>query len=388
MPEKTNVTIRIKTSRHDLRSELEGIISGLGGFSIQSPDEAGSCDIFILDIEGETEKEFQFVYYLLNVGIARDVFLTSRSIDPDILLQALRSGVKEYLQQPINKEEVKNALLRYSKRQEDTVVKPVDKKKGKIVNILGSKGGIGTTTVAVNLATNLIRLEGVKQVVLIDMNLLFGEVPLFLGIDHVFNWMEIAKNISRVDSTYLMGILHKHSSGVYVLPSPTRVIEDNVVSPQDIELLLVLMQTMFDYIVIDSGQSLDNISMRLLKISDLVLLVSILSLPCLVNVKRLVETFRDLGYPKDDNLKIIVNRFVKKSDISIKDAEKSLAKSIFWQISNDYLTTMSAINQGKSLHDADPEAEISKNFRQLATTIAGASKKEEKKKTSLLGIRL
>jgi pilus assembly protein CpaE len=387
MPED-RVSIRIKTNRDDLRSELEGIISGLGAFSIQRPDETGSCDIFILDMEGEAEKEFQFVYYLLNVGIANDVYLTCRSINPDILIQALRSGVKEFFQQPINKEEVKDALLRYSKRQENSRVKPVDKKKGKIIDVLGSKGGIGTTTVAVNLATNLVQLEGVKQVALIDMNLLFGEIPLFLGIEHVFNWVEIAKNISRVDPTYLMGILYKHSSGVYVLPSPTRLIEDNIVSPQDIELLLVLMKTMFDYIVIDSGQSLDNISKSLLKISDLVLLVSVLSLPCLINVKRLVETFRDLGFPKDESLKIVINRFLKKSEISLKDAENSLGKSIFWHITNDYQTTMSAINQGKSLHNADPDAEISKDYRHFASTIAGISKKEEKKKSSLLGIRL
>ena len=380
MPD-VGVSIRIKTNRDDLRSELEGIISGLGAYSIQRPDETGSCDIFILDMEGETEKEFQFVYYILNAGIAHDVYLTSRSLNPDILIQALRSGVKEFFQQPINKEEVKNALLRFSKHKESNGVKPAVKKKGKIIDVLGSKGGVGTTTVAVNLATNLVQLEGVKQVALIDMNLLFGEIPLFLGIEHVFNWVEVAKNISRVDSTYLMGILYKHSSGVYVLPSPTRLIDDHIVSPQVIELLLALMQTMFDYIVIDSGQSLDNISKSILKISDMVLLVSVLSLPCLINVKRLVETFRTLGFPKDESLKIVINRFLKKSEISIKDAENSLGKRIFWNISNDYQTTMSAINQGKSLRNTDPEAEISKNYRQLASTIVEISKEEEKKKT-------
>ena len=374
-----NVSIRIKTKNTDLKSELEGIISGLDNFSIQGPDETGTCDIFILDMEEETEKEFQFVYYLLHTGVANEVYLTSQSMNPDMLIQALRTGVKEFFPQPLKKEEVKRALLKFSKQQESTGEKTVVKKKGKVITVLGSKGGIGTTTIGVNLATSLARLEAAKQVALIDMNLLFGEIPLFLGIEHVFNWLEIAKNITRVDATYLMGILYKHSSGVYVLPSPTRLIDDNVVSPQVIELLLGLMQTMFDYIVIDSGQSLDNISKSILKKSDLVLLVSLLSLPSLINVKRLAETFRVLGFPRDESLRIVINRFLKKSEISLKDAENSLSRKIFWTIPNDYQTTVSAINQGKSLHNIDPESEINKNYMQFASAIAGTSKGGEKK---------
>lgn len=381
-----NVSIRIKTQREDLKSELEGIISGLGDFSIQKLDETGSCDIFILDMEEETEKEFQFVYYLLTTGAAHEVYITSRSMKPDILIQALRTGVKEFIPQPLDKEEVRSTLLRYSRRKESAGEKPIVKKKGKVINVLGSKGGVGTTTVAVNLATGLVQSKGVTQVALIDMNLLFGEIPLFLGIEHGFNWLEVAKNITRVDATYLMGILHKHSSGVYVLPSPTRLIDDHIVSPQVIELLLGLMQTMFDYIVVDSGQSLDNLSKSILKKSDTVLLVSLLSLPCLINVKRLVETFRDLGFPRDESLKIVINRFLKKSEISLKDAEKSLSKKIFWNIPNDYQTAVSAINQGKSLRTIAPESEISKNYVDFASAIAGISKEEEKKKASFFGL--
>jgi pilus assembly protein CpaE len=236
---------------------------------------------------------------------------------------------------------------------------------------------VGTTTLAVNLATSLAELEGSPLVALIDMNLLFGEIPLFLDVKSVFNWGEVARNISRLDSTYLMSILSKHSSGVHVLPSPTGLDGVNVATPEIIEKLLGLMQNVFDFIVIDGGQSLDEISLKILEVSHTVLLVAILSLPCLTNIRRLLWMFQKLGYPQAENIKIIVSRYHKKSVISLKEAEETLNKKIFWLVPNDYSTTMSAINQGKTLSKVAQGAEVTKNLAELASAF---SEKEERKK--------
>jgi pilus assembly protein CpaE len=176
-----------------------------------------------------------------------------------------------------------------------------------------------------------------------------------------------------------MSILSKHSSGVYVLPSPTGLDGVNVANPEIIEKLLGLMRNVFDYIVIDGGQALDDISLKILEMSDLVLLVAILSLPCLTNVKRLLWIFQKLGYPRQEDMKIVINRHHKKDAvISLKEAEESINQKIFWFIPNDYPTTMSAINQGRTLLSAAPGAEVSKNLRELASRFT--EKEEEKKK--------
>jgi len=215
---------------------------------------------------------------------------------------------------------------------------------------------------------------------LIDMNLLFGEIPIFLNIESVFNWGEIARNISRLDSTFLMSILFKHSSGVYVLPSPTGLDGVNVANPEIIEKLLGLMRNVFDYIVIDGGQALDDISLKILEMSDLVLLVAILSLPCLTNVKRLLWIFQKLGYPRQEDMKIVINRHHKKNAvISLKEAEESINQKIFWFIPNDYPTTMSAINQGRTLLSVAPGAEVSKNLRELASRFTEREEEEKEK---------
>jgi pilus assembly protein CpaE len=181
-----------------------------------------------------------------------------------------------------------------------------------------------------------------------------------------------------LDATYLMSILSKHSSGIYVLPSPTGLDGVNVANPEIIEKLLGLMRNVFDYIVIDGGQALDDISMKILEMSDMVLLVAILSLPCLTNVKRLLWIFQKLGYPRQEDIRIIINRHHRKlTVITPNEAEESINQKIFWFIPNDYPTTMSAINQGKTLVAVAPGAEVSKNIKELASQFI---EKEEKEK--------
>ena len=171
--------------------------------------------------------------------------------------------------------------------------------KGTVFTVFGAKGGVGTTTIAVNLATGLARLDGNYSVALLDMNILSGEVPLFLNVKPTFNWAEVARNISRLDATYLMSLLQRHASGVHVLPAPVRLAEEIGAAPE-IEKVLELMQSMFDFLVIDGGQCWGAYPDILIGISDKVLLVAIPSLPGVISLKRLIEAFHDLGYPPED----------------------------------------------------------------------------------------
>jgi pilus assembly protein CpaE len=363
------ILVKFEVKQQKVREELEEVISSLEGFHIDTSNEPISCDLLILEIGEDLKKEFQLIHNIQDSGMAREIFLTSSRFDPDLLIQVLRAGAKEFFPQPIKKEEVKVALLKLGERREKGRFEGGEKKKeGKIIDVIGSKGGVGNTTIAVNLAASLIEQAGSPLVALIDMNLLFGEIPIFLNIESGFNWGEIARNISRLDSTFLMSILSKHSSGIYVLPSPTGLDGVNVATPEIIEKLLGLMRNVFDYIVIDGGQALDDISLKILEMSDTVLLVAILSLPCLTNVKRLLWIFQKLGYPQQKDIKILINRHHrKKAVISAKEAEESISQKIFWFVPNDYPTTMSAINQGKTLGSVAPGAEVSKNMRELAS---------------------
>ena len=377
--ELTTLKVRLEIKDESIRQEFTRIVSSVEGFATYGPGDSGTADLLILQLGDHPEEEIRQVQQIVSSGRASEVFLTSKLIKQEILIEAMRAGVKEFFPQPVNKEEVKRALQKL--RGQWSAQRPQKddgpKKQGRIINVIGSKGGVGTTTVAVNLATSLAEEDRKKMVALIDMNLLFGEIPLFLSIESVFDWMEVAKNISRIDSTYLLSVMSRHNSGVHVLPSPAKVLDEYRVTPQVIEALLVQMRTMFDYIVIDSGQVLDDISRTILKLSDSLIVVTLLSLPCLINVKRLTEHFHKFGYPQDEDIQILVNRHHKRSMISLEDAEKSLKKRVFWNVPNDFQTTMSAINQGKPLSVMDSASEITASFRELAALISGKSQKKK-----------
>jgi len=374
------ILIRLEINQPKVKEDLEEVISSMEEFELQQSGAPSPCDVLILEIGEDPKKEFQLIHKIQDSGVVREIFLTSSHLEPNLLLQALRAGAKEFFSQPIKKDEIKEALLKFRERREKTKFDGDKKKKGKIIDIIGSKGGVGNTTIAVNLATSLIESGRSPLVALIDMNLLFGEIPIFLNIESGFNWGEVARNITRLDSTYLMSILFKHSSGVYVLPSPTGLDGVNVATPEIIALLLGVMRNVFDYIVIDGGQAIDDISLKILEMSETVLLVGILSLPCLTNLKRLLWIFQKLGYPQQDIIKIIINRHQeKKSVISLTEAEESINQKIYWFVPNDYPTTMSAINQGKTLSSVAPGAEVSKNLRELAAHLIEKSQKEKGK---------
>lgn len=375
---------KIETKTAGLRKALEEIILSVDSFQVQSSNDTRRPDLLIFELGSETDKEFSLIHSLLEEDVVGEIFLTSRSSDPSVILQALRAGAKEFFPHPIKKEELVQALVKFRQRREKAEAGETVRN-GRIVQILGSKGGVGTTTVAVNLAIALAAQENIQSVALVDMNLLFGEIPLFLEIQPNYHWGEIAKNIDRLDSTFLMNILTKHSSGIHVLPSPTKLNGHGNATPVIVQHMLNFMQKMFDFIIVDGGQSLDESSLKILEMSDTVLLISILSLPCLSNTNKLLRSFNDLGIFKNDAIKIVINRYIKNSEITLKDAKAAIKKDILWTIPNDYISTISAINQGKSLSQIAPKAAVTESFGHFAELLSKGEVQQKKGRMRFFG---
>ena len=377
--------IKLQTVNTKLEKQLEKTLRSTQGFLVQGQDDTTQADLLILELGENPEKDFQLLQSLVNLDAVGEVFLISKNHEPSILLQAMRMGVKEVLSDPINEQEIRQALERFKARRGKSAGREPSKD-GQIIDVVGSKGGVGTTTVAVNLAVNLSEMRDVHSVALVDMNMLFGEIPLFLEIKpDKYNWGEIAKNIERLDATFLMNALYKHGSGVHVLPSPAYLNGHHAATPENMGRLLDLMKSLFDFVVVDGGQSVDDTSLRILEMSDLVLLISNLSLPCLSNTKKLLNSFYDLGYPSKERIRVVINRYLKNSEISLKDVEEGIDQEIFWTIPNDYRTTVSAINQGKALCEVASRASVTKNLRKLTGTLMKPEEKREKKRWTLLG---
>jgi pilus assembly protein CpaE len=360
------ITIQLEIRTPAVRATFEKIVASVRGLRLVAGD--GPVDILVHEIGPDPMRDFELIHQRVQAGSAREVFLTSTRSEPEILLHALRSGAKEFFVQPLKEDEIRAALEKHVAQG----VKAGGGRDGKVIYIAGSKGGVGTTTVAVNLADGL-RGSGGREVAVIDMNLLFGEVPLFLDVEPTFNWGEVAKNIARLDATYLMSILSHHASGIYVLPSPSQLDRLHAATPETLQRLIEVMRGEFDFVVIDGGQSIDEISLKLMELSDTVLVLAILSLPCLINVRRLLETFQRLGYPRADQVQVVVNRYNKHAGISLKEAQEGVGRPISCTIPNDFAATMSAINQGKLLREVAPRADVTHSLQSLARSLAAGA---------------
>jgi pilus assembly protein CpaE len=380
--EKDIFQVKLVTADPHMARKLSDLIRSATFFEVLDLNDRRKADLLIFQLSENGPADLQRALTAVQNGEAHEVFLVSDTADSKILMQAMRAGVKEFFTQPLNPDEINEALERFKERQlQGTAL--LESKRGSIISVFGSKGGVGTTTVSVNLAVSLSQGEPKKSVALLDMNTLFGEIPLFLEMAPKFHWGEITKNIDRLDNTFLKNILTQHRSGVQVLPSPAYLNGHVRPTPDIMSRLLALMKQMFDYIIIDAGQSTDDTSIKVLEISDILMLITILSLPCLANTNKLLRSLTEMGYVPKDKINIVLNRYIKKGEISLNDAEAGIGKELFWVVPNDYDTSMMAINSGKPLLNVAPGAAITKSFIEMAKSLNDPEAVKSKKKRAL-----
>src|SRR5438132_502275 len=231
-----------------LRSELAAYLASQPDVRLQTSEGAGRLDLIILEVDEEPAKTLALVHALRSASPATAIFLTSPHTEPDVLLEFWRAGVRDFVPQPLNKEQLAQALQRLRERSQPR--EPQQVKRGKLINLMGSKGGLGTTTIAVNLALSLQETETQRGVVLVDLNQPFGDAALFLDLEPTHTFGDIAKNLARLDEAFLRGVLSQHTSGLYVLPAAYGDDEIGLLTPACVAQTLELLQTSFDYIVL------------------------------------------------------------------------------------------------------------------------------------------
>jgi pilus assembly protein CpaE len=242
---------------------------------------------------------------------------------------------------------------------------------GHVVHVIGAKGGVGATTLAVNLALECARARRDGALALVDMRLPFGEIPMFLDLECQYSWAEIARDVSRVDDAFVSGLMTRHESGVDVLPAPDKVEDVEITGPDAARAMLSMLRGMYDLVIVDGSPYLDETSVKAIEAADEILLVVQLSLPCLANAKKLIDTFQDADPATAAKINVVINRHLSKSEISVAEAEEILGRKVFARIENDYAATLTAINQGKSLKEVAPKSQALAGIEALALRIAG-----------------
>jgi pilus assembly protein CpaE len=378
------ISVKLEVHQETLRRTFQQILRGQADFVIQEPDDPAPPYLLILDLEeGDPSETFMRIESLLASSPAPEIFLTAARIDPDILLKALRAGVKEFFRQPIDSEEVAEALERMRRRSRRLPGRGPGKK-GTLFCVVGGKGGIGTTTVAVNLGSAVQKLSGRPSVALVDLN---GDLPLFLDLEPARSFRDIASAPSRLDRTFLLSVLSRHPSGLSVLPlGEDDPAEGNEWLGADcVDQTLELLQELFDYVVIDCGAALEPRTMRALTRSSSILVISTLSVPVIRRTRKLLS--RIPGDGGASRIKVIMNRYAPHGEALLKETEEVLQRKVYWQIPNDYYIASTAINTGQPLVESGPRTDITKSFHRLASALTEDSQasKEQSFLASYLG---
>jgi pilus assembly protein CpaE len=355
------------------RQELANFLSGFGvNLLAQLPAADGlpallgrpdAPQLVIVNLDPGAQESLKKISHLPRQYPGTSFFLMSELLDANLLMEAMHLGVKEFIPLPMSEKKFAAALERCAQNYGMG-------KKAKIIHVVPTIGGCGSTTVACNVAASLAK-TGAKTA-LLDLDLVCGGVASYFDARPRFTIADVMDSADKVDKQLLDNALAIHqNSGVAILARPDLPEDTQRVNPAGIARLLALLGRIFDYVVIDSVMSIDPTYTATIQSSDINLLVMQLNVPSAKNAERFVGCLRRMGI-EASKIRIVVNRFVKKGcDIEPEEVERALGLKISWMVPNDFKNAIAAINFGEPVVLRAPRSEISQSLMALATQLDG-----------------
>lgn len=321
--------------------------------------------IVLIDISDNFEKALKTIENIKEQKKEIAVVALSNRLTTEIMVRALRAGAKDVVTKPITKTSFVDVLNKIKKE----ILMPKKPESCKVISTFSNKGGIGKTSIAVNMAVELAKLTN-EKVALIDLNLQLGDVATFLDMTPMFAMDYIVSNIKNLDDEELLKTLSRYkNTSLYVVADPLNPDKSKDITAEQIQELLEALKKSFAYIVIDVGTNIDSKTITALNMSDVILLVSIVNLPAIRSTQRCLDLFEKLGYSKD-KIKLVLNRYMENEEIKTVDIEDTVKHKVYWKIPNNYLTMMSAINKGVAVQEINSESNIARNYMDFATKLS------------------
>jgi pilus assembly protein CpaE len=337
-------------------------------------------DVVLVDLTRDLEPCFEFAAHLrrLRPSVCLVGYSPVQNPSPGLLIQAMRSGMQEFLSHPVEATWLREILQRYIQERGSSEEPEVAEK---AIAVLGAKGGVGTTTVAVNLAVQLAAIAG-KRTLLLDFGRPLGLVSLLLDLQPRFSIRTAIENLERLDSYLLAGLLTRHKCGLEVLGGVSDPDEWQHIPVPTLPRVVNVAQNCCDYPVMDMGSVYSSEWSSVLHLARTILLVTQADVPGLWALERHLSALASFGLDPA-RIRIIINRWHRADDEALKAFEKKAKRSIFGRIPNDFRRVSMAVNLGAPLSSDHNDALLSR-FRQMATQLVGVSPVGETKRGSLM----
>ena len=363
--------------------------SHISEYRVQESDPAAdwlgtpSPDICIIDFDRDRRKAAQAAENIHSAAPETALFAVSSDSQPDLIIQAMRSGCSEYLLKPIGREQLLNAVARVGGRRRERL-QPV---KAQVLAFMGAKGGCGVTSLVTQLAALLANSLS-KKTLVVDMHPDFGDAALYLGLTkYRYHFFELVENNDRLDADLLQSFLARHSSGLDLIPAPEGNDTTRRIIPGAVAQTFDFLRLRYEYILVDMPPGLSDENLEMIRHCDQLQVVTVAEVSALRNVVRHFDYLTRKEIPRE-RFRVILNRHQKRALISEAEIEKTLGQKIFWKVPNQYAHVVKAINGGDPIAMLS-SSEVTKNLRELASTLGakpGTMGEKKKESSGLLGL--
>ena len=324
-------------------------------------------DIAIINLDSDIDKSLLVIQQLNLEAPNISILVTSETSDGQLILKVMRAGAEEYLTLPIHQDELSSALARL--RRHRPMAESEQQRDCEVITLAGANGGVGTTSIAVNLGCCLAE-KPQNSVAILDLDLALGDADVFLDLIPEYTLADVVQNVSRLDIDLLRKSMTKHHTGLFLLPRPVDLVEAEFISEESIKHVIDLMKESFTHLIIDVSKSYNELDKVAMEAANRVLLITQLDLPCLRNSVRMLMNFDESDAVKD-KVDIVVNRTgFEAGQISLRKAKETLNREIYFQIPNDFRTMVDGRNNGVPLITQSPKAGITQAFRRLVDQLS------------------
>jgi len=294
--------------------------------------------------------------------------------DNNRLRAAMRAGYREYVVLPEDAELLRQALHEATFREEGD-------DGGEVIALWGSKGGVGSTLLAVNLAGEL---SPVHRVCLVDLDFNMGDAAAFLDLAPTQTINDLLRNLHKIDERMLLGHVAVHPSKIHVLAQPVDLTAREDVTGYSVMRLLTAVARSYQYCVVDCGNNLDEATMTAVTVADHILLVATHDVPGVKNTWRRLQLIESMGIEKE-RVHVVLNRYDRRHPTLGMDViQENLRRKVDVTIVEDKLA-LRAVNDGKLLRDLDKRAQISRDIEGMVGLITDGEASVEQKPSGLMG---
>jgi pilus assembly protein CpaE len=337
-------------------------------------------DVILLDLGRDYDSYFTFGAHMRRLRPAVRLIACSTSTPPNhqLLLDAMRSGVQDFLSKPVNPEAVRQILQRFHQEGQAEEQRPAEK----LIVVMGSKGGVGATTVAVNLGVH-ISTAARKKTVLLDFSAPLGNAHLLLDLHPRFGIRDAVDNLSRLDTHFFAGLLTPHKTKLEILGGALQPEEWQTIPIAPLERVVNVAQAGFDVVLADVGSRFSSDFAGMMQRARMILMVAEANVPALWALERRLAALSGFGVDPE-RIRVIVNRWHKGDEEILKSIEKNIKRPVFAFLPNDYRKASASANLGAPMIENHGNA-LGTRYRDLAAQITGMEAVPAQQKKSGIG---